>query len=149
MPTIMHRLTIDASPQEVAELITTPEGIARWWTAQPVQGGASAGEDLALFFAASERPAATLSVLQSDEERIVWRCLQGPAEWQETRVVFSLHRRADGGTTLLFRHEGWREESEFMSGCATNWGAYLCSLKSGAEGGAFAPFPAGEISRWD
>ena len=35
-----------------------------------------------------------------------------------------------------------------MSGCSTNWGAYLTSLKAGAEGGAFAAYPASEISRW-
>jgi hypothetical protein len=36
-----------------------------------------------------------------------------------------------------------------MSGCSTNWGAYLTSLKTGAEGDAFTAHPAGEISRWD
>jgi hypothetical protein len=36
-----------------------------------------------------------------------------------------------------------------MSGCSSNWGSYLASLKSGAENGGFAPYPAGEISRWD
>jgi len=35
-----------------------------------------------------------------------------------------------------------------MSGCSTSWGAYLTSLKSGAETDAFAAFPAGEIIRW-
>ena len=33
-------------------------------------------------------------------------------------------------------------------GCSTNWGAYLTSLKSGAERGQFAAYPAGEMSRW-
>jgi uncharacterized protein YndB with AHSA1/START domain len=31
---------------------------------------------------------------------------------------------------------------------ATNWGADLTSLKSGAERGEFAAYPAGEMSRW-
>jgi hypothetical protein len=35
-----------------------------------------------------------------------------------------------------------------MSGCSTNWGSYLTSLKTGAEGFGFQPYPAGEISRW-
>jgi hypothetical protein len=35
-----------------------------------------------------------------------------------------------------------------MHGCSTNWGAYLTSLKSGAERGKFAAYPAGEMSRW-
>lgn len=35
-----------------------------------------------------------------------------------------------------------------MYGCSTNWGAYLMSLKSGAEGNGFGAYPHGEISRW-
>jgi hypothetical protein len=35
-----------------------------------------------------------------------------------------------------------------MSGCSTNWGAYLTSLKTGSEGLEFRPYPHGEISRW-
>ena len=58
-------------------------------------------------------------------------------------------RPAAGGTTLLFTHACWQQASKFMSGCSTNWGAYLTSLKTGAESDAFAAYPAGEISRWD
>ena len=36
-----------------------------------------------------------------------------------------------------------------MSGCSTNWGAYLTSLKIGAEGLDLRPYPGGEISRWE
>ncbi len=74
--------------------------------------------------------------------------IDGPEAWIDTVVTFTLRSANDGGTTLLFTHSGWREHSEFMSGCSTNWGAYLTSLKHGAESGAFAAYPAGEISRW-
>ena len=57
--------------------------------------------------------------------------------------------RLPASTTLLFTHADWQQASEFMSGCSTNWGAYLTSLKNGAESEAFAAYPAGEISRWD
>jgi hypothetical protein len=50
---------------------------------------------------------------------------------------------------LLFSHEGWQQENEFMNGCSTNWCAYLMSLKAGAEGDGFNAYPGGEISRWD
>ena len=36
-----------------------------------------------------------------------------------------------------------------MSGSSTNWAAYLMSLRSGAKGRGFNPYPGGEISRWD
>jgi MFS family permease len=50
--------------------------------------------------------------------------------------------------TAVFSHEGWKQENEFMNGCSTNWASYLMSLKSGAEGYGFNPYPGGEISRW-
>ena len=81
-------------------------------------------------------------------ERIVWRIVGGPDDWIGTTVTFALDRRPDDGTTLLFTHAGWREANEFMHGCSTNWGSYLTSLKSGAERGEFAAYPAGELSRW-
>ncbi len=79
---------------------------------------------------------------------MVWQVTAGPDSWIGTRIAFTLRPWGHRGTTLLFTHSDWREAGEFMSGCSTNWGAYLTSLKAGAETGAFAAFPAGEISRW-
>jgi hypothetical protein len=123
MASILHRITIDAPPEEVQPLLATKAGLA-------------------------DKPAAVMEVVESDPDEVAWRCVQGPAEWIDTRVSFTLEPRADGGTTLLFRHEGWAQETEFMGGCTTNWGAYLTSLKHGAEGGEFGPYPAGEVCRW-
>jgi hypothetical protein len=88
-------------------------------------------------------------VVEREPQRIVWRCIEGPSDWLDTRVTFALAGRDDGGTTLLFSHEGWRQENEFMNGCSTNWASYLMSLKSGVEGHGFNAYPGGEISRWD
>jgi len=149
MPNILHRLTIDAPPERVQELAATREGIQSWWTSQPVAGDDSVGGRLEVYFGNRERAAAVFEILERAPQRVVWRCVEGPEDWRETRVVFALKARDDGMTTLLFSHEGWREESEFMNGCSTNWAAYLMGLKSGAEGDGFTPYPGGEISRWD
>ena len=113
MPDILHRISIDAPPQRVHDLIASTDGIARWWTGRPLTGEHTNGT------------------------------------WIDTRITFTLRPGGHGGTTLLFTHAGWQQASEFMSGCSTNWGAYLTSLKTGAESDAFAAYPAGEISRWD
>jgi hypothetical protein len=63
-------------------------------------------------------------------------------------IARALRPAGQGGTTLLFTHAGWAEASEFMSGCSTNWGAYLTSLKADAEGAGFRAYPQGEVSRW-
>jgi uncharacterized protein YndB with AHSA1/START domain len=144
MPDILHRFTIDAAPESVHELIATADGIERWWTGHPTSRD---GATLGVFFAAGD-PAAVFDVVEEAPGRIVWRVVDGPDDWTGTTVSFVLEARPDGGTTLLFTHADWREGNEFMAGCSTNWGAYLTSLKSGAERGEFAAFPAGEMSRW-
>lgn len=148
MPNILHRLSIDAPPEHVHQLAATREGIQRWWTGQPVAGDEEIGGQLSVYFGDTAEPAATFEVVEDSPEQIVWRCVSGPEDWIDTRITFALKPR-EGGTTLLFSHEGWPRESEFMNGCSTNWAAYLMSLKSGAEGQGFNAYPGGEISRWE
>lgn len=133
----------------MCQLASTREGIERWWTGHPVTGDEQLGGQVSVYFKASRDPAATFEVLERRPEQIVWRCVDGPQDWLETRITFALKPRADGGTTLLFSHEGWKRENEFMNGCSTNWAAYRMSLKAGAEGDGFNAYPGGEISRWD
>lgn len=144
MPDILHRFTIDAPAGRVHDLLATQEGLERWWTGHPNGGDATT---LEVFFN-SERRAAVMDVLEDTPKRIVWRVVDGPADWIGTTITFTLEDRPDGGTTMRFKHADWREETDLMYGCSTNWGAYLTSLKFGAEGGEFAPYPAGEMSRW-
>ncbi|HET8979985.1 MAG TPA: SRPBCC domain-containing protein [Solirubrobacteraceae bacterium] len=149
MPNILHRVTIDAPPSRVHQLAATREGIEQWWTGRPVTGEDSVGGRFEVYFSNPESAAAAFEVCERTPARVVWRCVAGPRDWRETRIVFASRPREDGGTTLLFSHEGWQQENEFMNGCATNWAAYLLSLKSGAEGRGFNPYPGGEVSRWD
>jgi len=149
MPTILHRLSIDAPSERVHQLAATREGIQCWWTGRPVAGDDEIGGQLSVYFSDAGEPAATFEVVQRNPDLVAWRCVNGPRDWIDTRITFALKARADGGTTLLFSHEGWQQENEFMNGCSTNWASYLMSLKSGAEGHGFNAYPGGEISRWD
>ncbi len=148
MAEILHRVSIAAPANEVHDLIAGKEGIASWWTGRAVEGDDAVGGRLSLYFGGGEKPAAVMEVVSDSPEEIVWRCVEGPEDWRETRIAFALKPAPDGGTTLLFEHSGWREPNEFMGGCTTNWGAYLTSLKSGAEGSGFGAYPHGEVSRW-
>jgi uncharacterized protein YndB with AHSA1/START domain len=147
MASILHRLTIDAPPEDVHPLVATKEGVAQWWTGRPLGGDDSVGDQLLLCFR-SDEPAAVMRVVEKTSEQVAWLCVEGPADWIDTEIRFALRARDDGGTTLLFSHAGWKNESEFMGNCSTNWGAYLMGLKSGVEGNGFGAFPAGEMSRW-
>jgi uncharacterized protein YndB with AHSA1/START domain len=147
MSSILHRLTIDATPTHVQQLVATKKGIELWWTGEPVTGDDSVGGQISVSF--RDRTAATFAIGERTPESVVWYCVDGPSDWIDTRINFKFEPRPDGGTTLRFKHEGWNEETDLMYGCSTNWGAYLMSLKSGAEGRGFGAFPNGEISRWD
>lgn len=148
MPDILHRITIDAPPERVHDLITTTDGLARWWTGRPVEGSAEIDGQFGVYFGDAEKPTAVMQVVADSPDEITWRVEDGPDSWLGTLITFTLRRHGDQGTTLLFVHAGWHEVSEMLSGCTTNWGAYLTSLKSGAESGRFAAYPLGEISRW-
>ena len=149
MPDILHRLSIDAPPQRVHDLIASTGGIARWWTGQPLTGEHAVGATFGVYFGDAEKPAAVMEVVTDTADEVVWRVTEGPASWIGTHIVFGLRPWGDRGTTLMFTHADWAEASEFMSGCSTNWCAYLTSLKGGAETDAFAAFPHGELSRWN
>ncbi len=149
MPDILHRISVDAPPERVHDLIASTDGIARWWTGRPLTGEHAVDSSFAVYFGDTEQPAAEMLVLSDTADQVVWQVTSGPGDWVGTRIAFLLRTAGRGGTTLLFTHSGWQQASEFMSGCSTNWGAYLTSLKNGAESGAFGAFPAGEISRWD
>jgi len=149
MPEILHRISIDAAPQRVHDLIASTDGIGRWWTGRPLTGEHAVGSSIGAYFGDADKPAAVIQVVADTPDHVEWRVTEGPDAWVGTRITYTLRPRGHGGTTLLFTHAGWQHASEFMSGCSTNWGAYLTSLKHGAETGAFAAYPAGEISRWD
>jgi uncharacterized protein YndB with AHSA1/START domain len=149
MPDILHRISIDAPPQRVHDLIASTDGIARWWSGRPLAGEHTVGSCFSVYFGDTVEPAATMEVLTDTPDEVAWTVTSGPEAWIGTRITFTLQPREHGGTTVLFTHSGWQQASEFMSGCSTNWGAYLTSLKTGAENDAFAAYPAGEISRWD
>jgi uncharacterized protein YndB with AHSA1/START domain len=148
MPDILHRISIAASPAEVHELVTTTRGIERWWTDRPVKGDATVGGQLQIYIGRHDTPSAVMEVERDRPDEVVWRCVDGPDVWRNTRITFALQPTQEGGTTLLFTHSDWEQPGEFMAGCSTNWCAYLTSLKAGAEGDGFRPYPAGEISRW-
>jgi uncharacterized protein YndB with AHSA1/START domain len=147
MEQIRHRVGIEAEPRRVYDAIATREGGTRWWT-RDVAGDDAVGGRLTFTFGSPERAAVMELVELAPPSRVVWRCVDGPAEWIGTTITFDL--RPDGDeTVVLFTHDGWREPVEFMHHCTTAWGYFLLSLKHAVEGGDGTPFPDHEkISSW-
>jgi hypothetical protein len=139
MPDIRHRVGIAAPQHRVYERLATTNGLATFWT-RHVEGDSAVGGTLRFFFGKPE-PSAVMEVVElSPDDRVRWRCVNGPQEWVGTTVTFDL-KTSDAETVLLFAHANWREPAEFMHHCSTKWATVLIGLRSGLEGGAFTAFP--------
>ena len=147
MPEIRHRVGVEAPPSSVYAQLATTSGLQEWWT-EDVGGTSSVGDTLTFRFGAPDRGFDMEVVELIPDQRVAWRCVDGPAEWVGTDITFDL--RAGDETAILFTHAGWREPVEFMHHCSTKWASYLIGLKQGVETGSRRPFPHDErVSSWD
>jgi uncharacterized protein YndB with AHSA1/START domain len=136
---IRHRVGIATPQHRVYETLSTTAGLTQFWT-KHVEGDSEVGGKLSFFFARPE-PSAVMEVVDlSPNDRVQWRCVEGPQEWVGTSITFDLSEH-DGETVVLFTHAGWRDPVEFMHHCSTKWATFLIGLRSGLEGGAFTAFP--------
>ncbi|WP_419818419.1 SRPBCC family protein [Glaciibacter flavus] len=146
MVDILHRIGIEhASPAEVYRALTTIEGLAGWW-ASDTSGSPDVGGIIAFRFVPG---GFDMTVLELDaDRRVIWKVVEGPAEWIGTTVEWALHTE-DDFTIVMFRHAGWAEPVDFMYHCSTKWATYLLSLKSLLETGTGSPDPKDvQISNW-
>lgn len=146
MVDILHRVGAKASRDEVYRALTTPEGLAGWWTRETSGDGAPDG---VLAFRFGELGGFDMKVLEAEEgERVLWEVIDGPEEWIGTQISWDLRTEGDF-TVVMFAHKGWREPVEFMHHCSTKWATFLMSLKSLVETGTGAPAPDDvQISDW-
>ena len=147
MPDILHKVGIQKPLGDVFAALTTPEGLAGWWTNDASGVGDCAGGALALRFGVH---GFDLEVEEVERERsVLWRVVDGPEEWIGTRIRFDL-KHEGGYTIVLFRHQDWKEPVEFMHHCSTKWAVFLLSLKSLVETGKGAPYPDDiKIDNWN
>ena len=147
MVDILHRVGIrTASPEKVYDALVTREGLASWWT-RDTEGDGGPGGVLRFRFEAGGFDMEVVDLVPG--KRVVWRVVDGPAEWVGTHVRWELAQDGEH-TIVLFRHEGWADPVEFMHHCSTKWGVFLMSLKSLVETGAGAPAPYDvKIDNWN
>jgi len=133
MADILHRITIDASPERVFDALTVSEGLQSWWTqdsnATPESGSVAVFKFLQ----------GTIVFRMRIEElvtgkRVAWLCQGDPQEWEGTQLTWDLESTESGGTDLHFAHRGWASTEGEYSRCNTTWGHLMHLLKAYAEG---------------
>jgi hypothetical protein len=133
MPELIHSIEITATPRVIYPLVSTAEGLAKWWAEDVVQ--VEAGVELAFFNRTSVYRLRSLTF--APPATASWLCETGK-EWASTRIVFYLASRGDK-TDVRFLHEGWREATPYFFSCNSAWGALLYRLKAVAEGSTIGP----------
>ena len=134
MADLLHQIDIKASPQQVYAALTTPSGLAGWWTAdahaeQKIGGKAE--------FGFNKRGAVyrmTINALDPGKQ-VVWSCQGDNPEWQGTTLTWTI--TADGaGSVLRFTHRGWKSASDFFAMCNSTWGVPLEGLSGRQRSGS-------------
>jgi uncharacterized protein YndB with AHSA1/START domain len=133
MPEIRHMIQISASPDVIYPLISTAKGMAQWWAEDASELD---GKIELAFFNRNTIYRLKPEVLESPR-RAEWTCETG-AEWEGTRLVFSIEP-AKNGSTLRFTHAGWKADTDYYVSCTTAWGELIFRLKSAAEGKGRGP----------
>lgn len=148
MVDILHRIgAVTPTPAAVYDALTRVDALAAWWTEDTRGSGDAVGGTLELRFPAGGFDLEVVELVPS--ERVVWRVVDGPAEWVGTTVEWDL-RQEGAHAVVLFAHRGWREPVEFMHHCSTKWASFLLSLKALVETGAGVPSPRDvRIDNWN
>lgn len=140
MPDSLHEIHIQADPEEVFSAWTTAGGLSSWWTANSnVADGRYVfvfdGGNVEFHFHADEEVAG---------KKVRWTGVAAdkmPDEWVGTRIVVDL-QPDDGGTRMLFGHEGWKSGAGAYRICNTTWGELVYRLRDHCEGSGRGPlFP--------
>lgn len=137
MPDILHRFTVAAPPERVAEMLLTPEGLNAWWT-ETARGRAARGARYDFGFGPQYQWAGTLVELEPGR-KVVWEMVDADDDWRGTRVGCTLEP-SGAGTTVDFFHTGWREANDHYRRTSYCWAMYLRLLKRHVEAGELVPY---------
>lgn len=137
MANIEHIQYVNASASKVYEVLTTANGLSEIWTQELVftaQLGA-----LNEFSFGDEKPTQMEIEDLIPNRKMVWHCVDSDPEWVGTKISFDIEDKGSK-TSVVLRHTGWREVTEFYRFCNYNWAIFLLSLKQYCEEGVGIPF---------
>ena len=152
MVSIIHRIGIRAAQEKVYKAISTIEGLASWWTKE-VEGEEQPGGKISFTFRTIKGEVKGQMVMEvrelNPQKNVVWKCVEGPAEWVGTDITFDLSLQ-DDQTIIIFGHNNWREAIEFTAHCSMKWAVFLLSLRDYVETGKGKPSPDDiKIDNWN
>jgi uncharacterized protein YndB with AHSA1/START domain len=137
MAEILHQLFIRTSPAEVYRALTDQKSLAHWWTRYV--NAQTMVNSIAQFTFDHGNTIIRMKVVKLMPNRtIIWHCMNGFPEWEDTQVSFDLESVRDG-TLLHFAQRGWKRTTGTYAKYNFEWAKYLVSLRSYLEKGKGFP----------
>jgi uncharacterized protein YndB with AHSA1/START domain len=133
---IVHSVDIETTPDHLYEAITTPKGLAGWWTPQ-VKVEPTVGA-LNKFTFTGTTLAFRVDTLEPTRH-IGWSSVQVPPDWEGTQVMFDITPKNDT-VNLRFSHTGFASPGGSFGVTSYSWAQYLRSIKLLLETGKGEPF---------
>lgn len=142
------KVTLNAAPTRVYEMLATERGVKAWWTPDCEVGGAVG--DRAVFRFGDMVDVMRIDALEPGRE-IRWHVLEQTnrlsegasdnTEWVGTDIIFRLSQNDDGGTNLHFRHAGLTPDLACYQICDDGWNHFMkTSLPGLLDHGQGHPF---------
>ena len=137
MVDILHKVSVKASAEATYKALSTREGLAGWWTSD-TRGQTHEGGIIEFHFGKGHVDMKVVEL--APQRQVMWQVVGGPDEWLGTKIAFELVPD-NGKTKVLFKHQGWKQPTEFTHHCSTKWATFLVSLKALVETGKGRAFP--------
>lgn len=138
MAEIVQELMLEATPEHVFHALTTPEGIAGWWsnrvTAEPVVG--------ALTEVRFESGVFQLEMTDLEVgKQVHWRVRRSPHDWEGSTITWDLTPISQGTRLLFGQHDLTVGATGYsIEQTRAGWEYFLVSLKSYLETGKGTPY---------
>lgn len=139
MSDILHRIVIEASPEDVYKALIDHSKLSAWWT--EAQSDGKKGSVARFSFGPNGEHIVDMEITDLVEnQKVCWKCIAGP--WVETKEFIFDISKDERGSVLEFAHTGWPVPDEFYMHCNSKWGFFLTvSLKGLLESGHGRPHP--------
>lgn len=121
MTTLYHEIKAITSPNRVWNLLTTRQGLSRWWPGEiSIYGG-----DSWRFLLPEGDFELVFRVVEEEPDKILeWLCTQGANEFPNTLIHWRIEK-LESGLKLVLEHRDLHLPAEQLAGLNTHWGTWM------------------------
>jgi len=135
---IRARFEADCPPRDVMKWLTSPEGIAGWWTDSVTGSPSAEGDTFQATFPTTD-VVFGLEVTEVTDSTVAWHVPDSPPWWKGTTIRFEVEEAENDGTSFLFIHEGFDPEDPIIEVITPAWVGFLNNLVEVAQTGKANP----------